>query len=249
MDLAQRLGVSTYDPIYFIVGNNGGLNSKFQISFKYSIFREGSWISDCLPVPSHIYLSYTQTSLWDLHERSSPFKDTSYKPRLFYARDDIWTSDSKHWQLGLEGGFAHESNGKADPDSRSVNMGYVRPSLSYRWGSSQRVYVAPMVVSYVDKLENENIADYRGHVDFLMGYGSGNDGEHNLNAWALLRKGDRKKYGSVEVNLAIPFRYLSGGRMNGWLLTQYFSGWSEGIMDYTRKDTAQFRAGFAILVQ
>jgi len=64
-----------------------------------------------------------------------------------------------------------------------------------------------------------------------------------------LRKGDKAHYGSMEANLAIPFRILSGGHLNGWLLTQYFSGWGESLIDYNKKLTSQFRAGFAILVQ
>jgi len=248
-DLAGKLGVSTYDPIYFILGGDGGFNAKFQISFKYQIFREQGWFSRCLRMPSHIYLSFTQTSLWDLEERSSPFKDSSYRPRLFYSRADNWVSDNKKWQLGLEAGFAHESNGKADPDSRSINTAYVRPTLSYRINQKHKFYVAPMVNSYIDVNENPDIRNYRGHVDLLLGYGNGNDGDHDWNFWTILRKGDEGDYGSIEANLAIPFKFLTGGRLNGWLLTQYFAGWGESLVDYNRKFDSQLRAGFAILVQ
>ncbi len=248
-DIAAKLGVSAYDPIYLIVGGDGGFNGKFQISFKYKIFRAGGWFSDCLNVPSHIYLSYTQTSISSINEGSSPFKDTSYRPRLFYARDGVWTADNNKWRLDLEAGLAHESNGKAEPDSRAINAAYLRPTLAYNFNKGSRLYVAPMVVSYLDVLENPDIADYRGHVDLLIGYGSGNNGDHNWNLWTVLRKGDKSNYGSVEANLAIPFRFLTRERLNGWLLTQYFTGWGESLLDYDKKLTSQLRVGFAILVQ
>lgn len=240
--------VSVYEPVYFIVGGDGGLNAKFQISFKYQITNDHGWLRNCLHIPANLYLSYSQTSLWDLHDRSNPFKDTSYRPRLFYGRDSIWQISSR-WNLGLEAGLAHESNGKADSDSRSINLGYVRPTLSYAMSDHYRVYIAPMIYSYIDKGENPDINDYRGNVDLLIGIGDGNDGTYGWNAWTVLRKGDRGHYGSVEANVAVPFKYISFGYMNGWLLLQYFNGWGESLLDYNKKLTSQFRAGFAIRVQ
>ena len=81
------LGVSPYEPLYFIAGGDGGFNAKFQLSFIYRLFREGGWFANCLRAPTHIFLSYSQTSLWDLNQRSSPFKDSSYRPRLFYLHE------------------------------------------------------------------------------------------------------------------------------------------------------------------
>ena len=246
-DLAKQLGVSSYDPIYFILGGDGGLNSKFQISFKYQMFREGGWFDRCLHVPSRIFLSYSQTSLWDLSERSEPFKDSSYRPRAFYLQE--FRADGSRWRFDFEGGLAHESNGKAEEDSRSLNMVYVRPSLSYYLSDRNRIYVAPSIVSYIDNAENEQVADYRGYVDLLIGYGSGNTGNQDWNVWTTLRRGTRGQHGSVELNVAVPFRAITADQMNGWLLIQYFNGYGESLIDYNRKLDSQVRAGFAILVQ
>jgi phospholipase A1/A2 len=246
--LTAELGVYPYEPIYFIAGANGGMNAKFQISFKYKIFSETGIFSRCLHAPTNVYLSYSQTSLWDLDVLSSPFRDTSYRPRLFYYREDLWTPNER-FQMGLETGVAHESNGKADPGSRSINTYYARPTLSYYIGEKNRVYFAPMVFGYIDKsTENENIADYRGHVELLVGYARGKLTDVDFNAWATLRKGDASKYGSIELNIAVPWRYAFDN-MNGWFLMQYFSGHGESLLDYDRKLTSQFRAGFAIVVQ
>jgi outer membrane phospholipase A len=246
-DLAARLGVSSYDPIYFILGGDGGLNSKFQISFKYQMFREDGWFARCLRIPSHIFLSYSQTSLWDLSERSEPFKDSSYRPRVFYLQE--FRAEDSHWRFDLEGGLAHESNGKAEADSRSLNMAYLRPSLSYYVDARNRFYLTPTFVSYIDNSENERVADYRGYVDWLIGYGSGNTGIQDWNVWAILRRGTHGHNGSVELNVAVPFRAITANQMNGWFLIQYFNGHGESLIDYDRKLESQVRAGFAILVQ
>lgn len=243
------LGVSPYEPLYFILGGSNGFNAKFQISFKYQIFSNEGWFAECLRLPSRLFLSYSQTSLWDLDVRSSPFRDSSYRPRLFYLRENMWNSDDKSWRLNFETGLAHESNGKGVDDSRAINLGYVKPTLSYYVTDKRRFYVAPMVFAYIDKGENEQIDEYRGNVDLLIGYGSGNNGGYDWNVWANLRKGTVGRRGSVELNLATPFRFLTGGRMNGWLLTQYFSGHCESLLEYDKKLKSQLRFGFAILVQ
>jgi phospholipase A1/A2 len=111
----DTLGFDLYDPMYFIVGGDGGLNAKFQVSFKYQFFSGEGWMGKHVPFAQDFYLSYSQTSLWDLDELSSPFKDSSYKPRIFYALDNLLSDDSA-WSLGIEAGFAHESNGKAGVD-------------------------------------------------------------------------------------------------------------------------------------
>ena len=47
-----------------------------------ALARRLPWIDD-------LYLSFSQTSLWDLGELSKPFTDSSYRPRLFYANYDL----------------------------------------------------------------------------------------------------------------------------------------------------------------
>ena len=250
----DNLGFSLYDPIYLIVGDDGGANAKFQLSFKYQFFSEGGWLNRRLKFPARLFLSYTQTSLWDLDDDSSPFTDSSYKPRIFYANDFVTPTDTQHWGFGFEAGFAHESNGKSGVDSRAINAGYVRPSVSYRVNRDHRIYMVPLVYFYADVNENPDIADYRGHVDLLIGYGNGyvdntdDLRKAGLNIWATLRQGQNSDYSSVEGNVALPFRWL-GDNWRGWLLLQYFSGYGETLLDYNRKLESQFRIGYSLTVQ
>jgi phospholipase A1 len=242
------IGLSAYDPVYFIAGNNGKETAKFQVSFKYQVFHSEGWFSRNLRAPTGLYLAYTQTSLWDLDELSSPFRDTSYRPRVFYLRESD-RNRGRHWLWDFEGGFVHESNGKADPESRGYNALYVKPTLSYYLNATRRFYVAPQVNSYTKETENPDIADYRGHVDLTLGYGSGNRNQNDWSAWTTIRRGDVSGRGSVEFNVAAPLRRLSGDRINGWILMQYFNGYGESLIDYNVSHNAQFRIGIGLLVQ
>ena len=66
--------------MYFVVGGNGGLSARFQLSFKYRLFDSDSLPVAWLPQLGNLYFGYTQNSLWDLGANSAPFRDTSYRP-------------------------------------------------------------------------------------------------------------------------------------------------------------------------
>ena len=51
------LGISTYNPIYFMLGTDGGFNAKFQLSFKYQLFSECGPFVQSWHIPSRLYLS------------------------------------------------------------------------------------------------------------------------------------------------------------------------------------------------
>ena len=60
-----------------------------------------------MPVFSQLYFAYTQTTLWDLGTDYGSFRDSSYRPSLFYQ----WIGSANYmpsqWRVGAE----HESNG------------------------------------------------------------------------------------------------------------------------------------------
>jgi phospholipase A1 len=242
IDKPPPLAVSVYEPMYFIVGGDGGLNAKFQISLRFRLFddhgrlaRRLSWIDD-------LYLSFSQTALWDLGELSKPFKDSSYRPRLFYANYDLARYFDGNLRFGIETGIGHESNGKEGEDSRSYNMLYARPTLTFGDPDGFRAYFAPLIHNYIAASDNPDIDDYRGYVDWLFGVGS----KGGLDFWGVLRKGTRSDYGSVELSASYPLSKLSGGDLTGWLMLQYFNGYGESLLDYNRKLDSQLRLGIAI---
>lgn len=242
VDKPPPIALSIYEPVYFIVGGDGGLNAKFQLSFRYRLFDNKGRLASRLPWIDDLYLSFSQTSLWDLNELSKPFRDTSYRPRLFYADYSVAKFFDGRLRAGLEGGFGHESNGKDGEASRSYNMLYVRPVALLGDPDGLRAYVAPLIHNYIANNENPDIEAYRGYVDWLIGVGS----KGGLDFFATLRKGTQKHYGSVELNVSYPLSKLSGGDLTGWLLLQYFDGYGESLLDYNRKLDSQLRLGIAV---
>jgi outer membrane phospholipase A len=195
-----------------------------------------------LPWIDDLYLSFSQTSLWDLSELSKPFRDSSYRPRLFFLDPALTSFLDGRLHVGVEGGVGHESNGKEGTESRSFNMLYLRPVLSVGEPEGFRMYAAPLIHNYIADGENTDLKDYRGYVDWLFGIGS----KGGLDVWTTLRKGRRSDFGSVELSVSYPLSKLSGGDLTGWLMLQYFGGYGESLLDYDRKLDSQLRLGIAI---
>jgi outer membrane phospholipase A len=242
IDKPPPLAVSVYEPVYFIVGGDGGLNAKFQISLRFRLFDDHGRLARRLPWIDDLYLSFSQTSLWDLGDLSKPFTDSSYRPRLFYANYDLARFLDGNLRVGIESGFGHESNGKDGDASRSYNMLYARPTLTFGDPDGLRAYFAPLIHNYIAASDNPDIDDYRGYVDWLAGFGS----KGGLDFWGVLRKGTRSDFGSIELNASYPLSKLSGGDLTGWLMLQYFNGYGESLLDYNRKLDSQLRLGISI---
>ncbi len=231
-------GVSAYEPVYFGLGAGGGLNAKFQFSLKYNPF-------DMRP----LYMGFTQTSVWDLRGDSKPFRDSAYRPSLFFLKEKLWSPEGVPLVFGLQGGFEHESNGKGGLDSRSINIAFVRPRLLWRINEDMRLIVSPKAYGYLEKSENSDIAEYRGYVDLGVAF--------HYKDWKLstnLRKGTRANYGSIQVDAVMPlhitdrmFERIGVYGVNGYWFLQYFNGWGETIIDYRRKLPSQFRAGVMVV--
>ncbi len=238
----RDFGISPQDPIYFSVGGKGGLNARFQLSFKFRpigpsddrVAGRGFW--------EDFYVSYTQTSLWDLHSLSKPFTDSSYRPAAFYHRYDTGVG-LLGARLGFAGGLEHESNGKGGADSRSINIVFARPTL--RWGpaDSWQFVASPKLYWYLEKSENDDIQRFRGYGDFLVSL------EHpeSLKLAATLRAGT-SGHGSILIDASYPFAKINDlfplGWVHGYLHLQFFNGWGESLLRYDERADTQFRVGF-----
>ncbi len=244
-------GVSANEPVYFVLGDNPGLNARFQLSFKYKPF-DTTWLR-------HLGGAFTTTTLWDMHSPSWPFTDTTYRPSLSWYGDRKPFLGSKKihltWQVGL---WEHESNGKgltdigqtaAGDDSRSLNIGFVRPSLAWQITENDSLSASLKVYDYYNKAaENSDINLYRGYADLLLRYRHGD--------WVfsgLFRRGRVGYYD--EINLGIPqnvfMHWISPGignrNVHGWLLLQYLSGYGETLLEYNQKIPRQLRVGVMLV--
>jgi phospholipase A1/A2 len=233
--------LTSYEPMYFLVGTREGTSARFQLSFKYRLFDDDGVAVGLLPFLSGLHVAYTQTSLWDLGSRSKPFRDNSYRPAAFYE----WQGGAPvgaHPGWNVRAGVEHESNGRDGDNSRSINIAFVRPELRFHIGQSWYGAVAPKVYGYLDKTDNPDIANYRGYADLGLVVGQ-NDG------WQIastVRRGT-SGYGTVQVDASYPFRKPFFADTGGFLHFQYFNGYGETILDYNTRHKSQFRVGVSIV--
>ncbi|CAM3708707.1 phospholipase A [Castellaniella denitrificans] len=234
-----RNAISSYEPIYFAVGNRDGADARFQVSFKYRLF---SPKDPARPdFMDNWYFGYTQTALWDLHSDSIPFVDTTYNPSLFWARDSIWSTGDKRWSLGLNTGFEHKSNGKEDEDSRSLNDLYVQPEVNYRFDGGSTLSFQPRFKYYVWTDYDMGYRDYMGYVDWKLRWAQ----DDGLILSGLYRQGASGR-NATQLEAAWPLKrtFL---HMNGHLYVQYFRGYGETLLGYDQKSGPQVRIGIALV--
>ena len=231
--------LSENDPMYFVLGPRDGWSARFQLSFKYRLFDFGSGFGRERPWLSAFYFGYTQNSLWDLSSDSKAFRDTSYKPSFFWKWD---REDDKTFVDSLRVGVEHESNGRDVENSRSINVAFARPEWHWKLDNGHLLQFTPKIYTYLEREENPDIADYRGHVDWRLRYDAA--GEWIVTAVARYGKLDK---GSLLLDVSKRARDLKFGPVSGYFHVQYFNGYGEDILDYNVKRKSQIRFGFAIV--
>jgi outer membrane phospholipase A len=230
---------SPYEPNYFSAGSNGPTNAKFQVSLKFRLFNPESKT----PFLEKLYFAYSQTSIWEIGSSSRPFYDSSYRPSLFFLEEDVSLWPYREWsRLGFQAGVEHESNGKDGASSRSIMIGYIRPTFALPFADRYFVSISPKIYGYIEKEDNPDIPYYRGYSDVLVKVGV-TDG---IQLATTLRKGTGQDPYSVEFDLSVPLKTAKLGNLGGYLHLQYFNGYGESLLDYNRKVRSQFRIGLMI---
>jgi phospholipase A1 len=229
-----------YEPFYFVAGTESP-NAKFQISFKYQLLNNEGPLVQRVPQLKGFALGFTQVSLWDWNRASAPFFDSSYKPELLYNYEKLLGGGPTNWyRLDLQGGVQHESNGKDGDNSRSLNIAYLRPSLTLGTDEKFMFTLIPRAWIYLGDLsDNPDIAIYRGYADLRAIIG-----HKGLQLSALGRMGNEANRGSVQLDLTYPLTRL-WGTFSVYLHAQYFTGFGESLLDYNQRSSA-FRAGFSL---
>lgn len=231
--------LSENDPMYFIAGSRGPTTARFQISLKFRLFDATSGFGQEQPWLSGLYFGYTQNSLWDLSSESKAFRNTSYRPSLFWKWE---RAGERAFFDGARLGLEHESNGEEGERSRSIDIAFVRPEWRWQLGGGAVFAFTPKLYAYLDKEENPDIAEYRGYADWRVRFDSGN----LWIATAVLRVGTSGK-ASAQVDLARRTRDIRIGPVSTYLYAQYFSGYGEDISSYDVRNKSQLRIGFAIV--
>lgn len=243
-----------HEPMYFVYGLNPD-EIKFQISFKYRLFHN---IKDSSPLRwlQNLNVGYTQLSFWDFDSASKPFRDSSYKPEVFYDIGDPSDPDGlilpglglRHVRLGI----LHESNGRDGAASRSLNYAYVQPEFVYDFDRPAEgcrdcewweLSVRPKVWTYVGSdSDNPTIDDFRGHAEIAVRLMERNPRRQSgVGLMASLRKGDAQDKATLQIDATTPFPFVQK-LFTPNLYAQFISGYSESLLGFNQKDT-RFRVG------
>jgi outer membrane phospholipase A len=228
-----------YEPFYFLAGTESP-NAKFQVSIKYQIINRDGYLAQHAPGLTGFHIGYTQVSLWDWNHASAPFLDSSYKPELLYAWRLMGRDPTNRFRLDVQSGIQHESNGKDGVDSRSLNIIYLRPTVTFGEDEKFQLTLTPRAWIYIGDLsDNPDIEHFRGYADLR-----GTIAYKGLQLSALGRMGNTAERGSVQLDLTYPLTKLWGS-FSVYLHAQYFTGYGESLLQYNERSSA-FRAGFSL---
>ncbi|MBB1089160.1 phospholipase A [Lysobacter sp. SG-8] len=199
------------------------LEAKFQLSFKMK-----AW-ENLIGENGDVWLGYTQSSRWQVYngDISRPFRETNYEPEVMLVFRNNY--EVLGWNGRLAGiGFNHQSNGRADPLSRSWNrvvgqVGFDREDWS--------LVVRPWWRIDEDAGDDNNpdIEDYVGRGDATLVYVHGGH-QFSLTGRHSLRGGDRS-HGSLQFDWGFPIHNNLRGHL------QVFDGYGESLIDYNHRAT------------
>jgi phospholipase A1 len=171
-----------------------------------------------------MWLGYTQQSQWQVYngEISRPFRETDYQPEVFFSLP------TRYDFLGLTGrfinlGLVHQSNGRAEPLSRSWNRVYAQFGFERR---NFALLVRPWYRLKEDAPTDNNpdIVHYMGHGDVTAIYQSG---RHQFSLLGRYNNG----VGALQGTWSFPIQ----GRLMGYV--KAFSGYGETLIDYNWNQT------------
>ncbi len=214
-------------PFYFAYGRP---SSKLQVSFKVPVVRG---------IP--LYFGYTQFMFWNLEEESKPFKDFTYNPELFYRHN----TGNMGWLKSVDFGiFGHNSNGKKEIESRSLDKHYVRFNFDREGSRWITRFGAQLSYLYNFDETNMDIQKYIGplslSVSFIQLFDSWVDkSEVALTASPGGKLASRWNRGGYQLSWS--FRFGKFQLVPAFYL-QYYYGYAETLLNYN-KEVSEFRGG------
>ncbi len=189
---------------------------KFQLSLQFDIWRE------MFHQNIDLYAAYTQLSLWQAYNsESAPFRETNFEPELgFIFRPGIDLLGLKNRQVRV--GIVHQSNGRAEPLSRSWNRIFSTIALD-------RGNFATLLRTWY-RLPEDDEEDNNPDISKFLGFFE----------WYAFYKWDKQTYGIMVRNnlrnrdnrgaVQLDWSYPIGDRSK--LYIQYFNGYGESLIDY-----------------
>ncbi len=190
----------------------------FQLSMKVKLWQ------DVFLQDMDLWFGYTQRSFWQIYavNDSSPFRETNYEPEILLNFRTNYALLGGHLRT-ITLGLNHQSNGRAEPLSRSWNRleGY------FNW--ERGPFVVQLRTWYrlpesEDEDDNPDIHRFMGIGELWAHYDIGN---HRLGA--MLRNNFRfnENRGALQLEWVFPMGLNS---LKGYV--QYFNGYGESLLDY-----------------
>jgi phospholipase A1 len=193
--------------------------AEFQISFKIKA-------AENLIGNADLWIGYTQQSQWQVYASSisRPFRETNYMPEVFLVFPT-------HYNLfGLTGRFVqlslvHQSNGRAEPLSRSWNRAYA--NFGFERGNFA-LMVRPWY-RFPEKIEDDDNPDIHRY----MGYGDVTAiFKWRRQEFTLLgRYNTNTSNGAAQATWSFPIQKRLGG------FVKAFTGFGETLIDYNWRQT------------
>ncbi|MBJ7574442.1 phospholipase A [Luteimonas sp. MC1828] len=197
--------------------------TKFQISFKTkaleSIFGDNG----------DLWMGYTQSSRWQVlnSDASRPFRETNYEPEVLLVFRNSYSLFGWKGRMAAVG-INHQSNGRADPLSRSWNRVMFNVGLDREdWAVTFRPWIR---LSDGSDDDNPGIEDYLGRGDVTLVHTRDDGQVYSLMARHSLRSGDRS-HGALQFDWGFPI----SNQLRGHL--QVFEGYGESMLDYDHRAT------------
>lgn len=203
--------------------------AKYQISFKTLAYSD-HWFGQ----RADLWLGYTQQSSWQVYDRknSAPFRETDYEPEAMLVLPLDTSLGRTGLRLRMAGlGVNHQSNGRANPYSRSWNRIMGQVGLESDEGDFAVLLRGwQRMNESADKDDNPDITHYLGHADVQFLWRAGRNG------FGVNLRGT-PSHAAAKVD----WSYQLHGGLRAYV--QLFSGYGESLIDYNHRQTT---LGFGI---
>ena len=216
----------TYEQANKDIPNN--YEAKFQLSFKMLLWE------DIFDDNGDLYGAYTQLSLWQIYNESSPFRETNYEPELFLRFDtdfNVIGLENKFFILGIN----HQSNGQGGEFSRSWNRLYVEfIAIEGTFLTSLKAWYR--IPESEEDDDNPDIHHYLGYGQLSGAY------KWRKNVFSFAFRNNLnfdENRGSIEIGWSYPLT----NNLRAYI--QYYNGYGESLIDY---DNYTNRIGCGIMI-
>jgi phospholipase A1 len=202
--------------------------AKFQLSIKMLVWE------NIFNGNGDLYGAYTQLSMWQIYNESSPFRETNYEPELFLKFDtdfDVLGLTNKRLIFGLN----HQSNGQGGDFSRSWNRIYVE-FVATKGDFMLSLKPWYRIPESDEDDDNPDIHNYLGYGQLSGAY------KWRKNVWSFIFRNNLRlseNKGSIELGWSYPLTH----NLRAYL--QYYNGYGETLIDY---NNCTNRIGIGIMI-